>query len=187
MGQVVFFHYSMESTSIFAHSPVKIVYHKIVSSLSTWSWKFHKHCCHQSCRWVKKLTSAQLEFAKDRIIRALRRKRCSYKNGQMSSFSVLIWFSYLRTDYMYYPSFQLTASHENGAHPIHKAVIMPCGSALWMTSFSPFSWRDFRKRQAIGTSSCLHGWRVAKEIVFGQDHITTGVSRTSLIYLNWSP
>lgn len=84
-------------------------------------------------------------------------------------------------------SFQLTAYHESGhaivalntegAHPIHKATIMPRGSALGMVTQLPSNDEtSISKKQLLARLDVCMGGRAAEELVFGQDHVTTGAS-----------
>ncbi|KAF5959001.1 hypothetical protein HYC85_000210 [Camellia sinensis] len=81
----------------------------------------------------------------------------------------------------------LTAYHESGhaivafntegAHPIHKATIMPRGSALGMVTQLPSTDEtSVSKKQLLARLDVCMGGRVAEELIFGQDHITTGAS-----------
>jgi ATP-dependent metalloprotease len=83
--------------------------------------------------------------------------------------------------------FQLTAYHESGhaivafntegAHPIHKATIMPRGSALGMVTQLPSNDEtSISKKQLLARLDVCMGGRVAEELIFGQDHVTTGAS-----------
>lgn len=83
--------------------------------------------------------------------------------------------------------FQLTAYHESGhaivafntdgAHPIHKATIMPRGSALGMVTQLPSSDEtSVSKKQLLARLDVCMGGRVAEELIFGQEHVTTGAS-----------
>ncbi|KAL3652427.1 ATP-dependent zinc metalloprotease FTSH 11, chloroplastic/mitochondrial [Castilleja foliolosa] len=112
-----------------------------------------------------KLTAAQLEFAKDRIIMGTERK----------------------TMFLSEASKKLTAYHESGhaivalntegAHPIHKATIMPRGSALGMVTQLPSNDEtSVSKKQLLARLDVCMGGRVAEELIFGEDHITTGAS-----------
>ncbi|XP_028790800.1 ATP-dependent zinc metalloprotease FTSH 11, chloroplastic/mitochondrial-like [Neltuma alba] len=114
---------------------------------------------------AEKLTAAQLEFAKDRIIMGTERK----------------------TMFISEESKKLTAYHESGhaivafntegAHPIHKATIMPRGSALGMVTQLPSNDEtSISKKQLLARLDVCMGGRVAEELIFGQDHITTGAS-----------
>ncbi|XP_076956885.1 ATP-dependent zinc metalloprotease FTSH 11, chloroplastic/mitochondrial-like [Bidens hawaiensis] len=112
-----------------------------------------------------KLTAAQLEFAKDRIIMGTERK----------------------TMFLSEDSKKLTAYHESGhaivalntdgAHPIHKATIMPRGSALGMVTQLPSNDEtSVSKKQLLARLDVCMGGRLAEEIIFGPDYVTTGAS-----------
>ncbi|CAA7051630.1 unnamed protein product [Microthlaspi erraticum] len=114
---------------------------------------------------AEKLSSQQLEFAKDRIVMGTERK----------------------TMFVSEDSKKLTAYHESGhaivalntggAHPIHKATIMPRGSALGMVTQLPSNDEtSVSKKQLLARLDVCMGGRVAEELIFGQDHITTGAS-----------
>ncbi|CAA0812977.1 ATP-dependent zinc metalloprotease FTSH 11-chloroplastic/mitochondrial [Striga hermonthica] len=114
---------------------------------------------------AEKLTAAQLEFAKDRIMMGTERK----------------------TMFLSEESKKLTAYHESGhaivalntegAHPIHKATIMPRGSALGMVTQLPSNDEtSVSKKQLLARLDVCMGGRVAEELIFGQDNVTTGAS-----------
>ncbi|KAJ3704117.1 hypothetical protein LUZ61_007822 [Rhynchospora tenuis] len=114
---------------------------------------------------AEKLTGAQLEFAKDRILMGTERK----------------------TMYISEQSKKLTAYHESGhaivalntegAHPIHKATIMPRGSALGMVTQLPSQDEtSISKKQLLARLDVCMGGRVAEELIFGEDNVTTGAS-----------
>ncbi|GER46697.1 ATP-dependent zinc metalloprotease FtsH [Striga asiatica] len=114
---------------------------------------------------AEKLTSTQLEFAKDRIMMGTERK----------------------TMFVSEESKKLTAYHESGhaivalntegAHPIHKATILPRGSALGMVTQLPTNDEtSVSKKQLLARLDVCMGGRVAEELIFGQDHVTTGAS-----------
>jgi hypothetical protein len=84
-------------------------------------------------------------------------------------------------------NFQLTAYHESGhaivalntdgAHPIHKATIMPRGSALGMVTQLPSSDEtSISRKQLLARLDVCMGGRVAEELIFGRDNVTTGAS-----------
>ncbi|KAK2983660.1 hypothetical protein RJ640_023194 [Escallonia rubra] len=114
---------------------------------------------------AEKLNAMQLEFAKDRIIMGTERK----------------------TMFVTEESKKLTAYHESGhaivafntdgAHPIHKATIMPRGSALGMVTQLPSNDEtSISKKQLLARLDVCMGGRVAEELIFGQDYVTTGAS-----------
>ncbi|KAK6135345.1 hypothetical protein DH2020_030933 [Rehmannia glutinosa] len=114
---------------------------------------------------AEKLTASQLEFAKDRIMMGTERK----------------------TMFLSEESKKLTAYHESGhaivalntegAHPIHKATIMPRGSTLGMVTQLPSNDEtSISKKQLLARLDVCMGGRVAEELIFGEDHVTTGAS-----------
>eukprot|EP00250_Pteridium_aquilinum_P020459 c24820_g1_i2 orf=343-2787(-) len=109
------------------------------------------------------ITGTQLEFAKDKIVMGTERK------------------SFVQSD----ESRKLTAYHESGhavvalntagAHPIHKATIMPRGNALGMVSQIPDKDEtSVSKLQLLARLDVAMGGRVAEEIIFGTEQVTTG-------------
>jgi len=80
---------------------------------------------------------------------------------------------------------KLTAYHEAGhaivaikipgSDPIHKVTIVPRGRALGLTASLPEVDRhNYTKDWLIGSLAMFFGGRVAEEIVFGADKVTTG-------------
>jgi ATP-dependent metalloprotease FtsH len=82
---------------------------------------------------------------------------------------------------------RLTAYHEAGhaivainvkmADPVHKATIVPRGRALGMVMQLPegdrYSWKY---QQMVDRIAIMAGGRVAEELIFGKDNITSGAS-----------
>ena len=79
----------------------------------------------------------------------------------------------------------LTAYHEAGhaivalkipgSDPIHKVTIVPRGRALGLTASLPEVDRhNYSKDWLIGSLAMFFGGRVAEEIIFGADKVTTG-------------
>lgn len=82
---------------------------------------------------------------------------------------------------------KLTAYHESGHaiigllvpqhDPVHKVTIMPRGRALGVTMFLPEEDRYSYSRQRLISQICsLYGGRLAEELIFGKDAVTTGAS-----------
>jgi len=82
---------------------------------------------------------------------------------------------------------KLTAYHEAGHaiigrlvpdhDPVYKVTIIPRGRALGVTMFLPEADRYSYNRENIESRLCaLYGGRVAEEIIFGADKVTTGAS-----------
>ncbi|MBN8481295.1 MAG: ATP-dependent zinc metalloprotease FtsH [Xanthomonadales bacterium] len=82
---------------------------------------------------------------------------------------------------------KLTAYHEAGHaivglsvplhDPVHKVTIIPRGRALGVTMYLPEQDRhSYSKTELESRLASLYGGRVAEEIVFGEDSVTTGAS-----------
>jgi cell division protease FtsH len=82
---------------------------------------------------------------------------------------------------------KLTAYHEAGhalcmlyaeAHePLHKVAIIPRGRALGVTMFLPERDKYSQSKQEIkAMMTSLFGGRVAEELIFGEDQVTTGAA-----------
>ena len=82
---------------------------------------------------------------------------------------------------------KLTAYHESGhtivgrslpSHdPVYKVTIIPRGRALGVTMFLPEADRLSFSRQFLESQICsLFGGRIAEELIFGADSVTTGAS-----------
>ena len=82
---------------------------------------------------------------------------------------------------------RLTAYHEAGHtivglkvpdhDPVYKVTIIPRGRALGVTQFLPEEDRYSYTKQRLNSSICsLFGGRLAEELVFGPENVTTGAS-----------
>ncbi len=82
---------------------------------------------------------------------------------------------------------KLTAYHEAGhaivgrlmpSHdPVYKVTIIPRGKALGVTMFLPEADRLSYSKELLESQICsLFGGRIAEELIFGKDHVTTGAS-----------
>ncbi|GAB6033823.1 ATP-dependent zinc metalloprotease FtsH [Galenea microaerophila] len=82
---------------------------------------------------------------------------------------------------------KLTAYHESGHaivgwlvpehDPVYKVSIMPRGRALGVTMYLPEEDSySYSKRKLESQLSSLYGGRVAEELIFGEDAVTTGAS-----------
>ncbi len=82
---------------------------------------------------------------------------------------------------------RLTAYHEAGhaivglkipgSDPLHKVTIIPRGRALGLTHWLPEEDRhNYTKQFLEGRLACAFGGRVAEEMVFGPDKVTTGAA-----------
>ena len=82
---------------------------------------------------------------------------------------------------------KLTAYHESGHalvgllvpdhDPVYKVTIIPRGRALGVTMFLPEEDRySYSKQRLMSSMKSLYGGRVAEELIFGADFVTTGAS-----------
>lgn len=114
---------------------------------------------------LKTVGNAQLEKAKDKIIMGAERKSMVMNEDEK----------------------KLTAYHEAGHaivglkvpqhDPVHKVTIIPRGRALGVTMFLPEEDKYSHSKQGLMSQLCsLYGGRIAEEIIFGKDSVTTGAS-----------
>lgn len=69
----------------------------------------------------------------------------------------------------------MVAFNTAGANPIHKATIVPRGKALGMVINIPEKEdSSISRMQLLARLDTCMGGRVAEEMIFGADHITTG-------------
>ncbi|KAF9164844.1 hypothetical protein DFQ26_000975 [Actinomortierella ambigua] len=114
---------------------------------------------------VSEVGVKQIEYAKDKILMGVER----------------------RSQVVTSESKKLTAYHEGGhalvalftpgAMPLHKATIMPRGSALGVTVQLPDMDKDsFTRKEYMAQLDVAMGGRVAEEMIFGADNVTSGCS-----------
>jgi len=86
---------------------------------------------------------------------------------------------------------RLTAYHESGhalvslfmdgCHPLHKATIVQRGRALGVTVSLPENdLTNYSKKQALAHIAMCMGGRIAEELIFGEDEVTSGASNDIL-------
>jgi len=116
----------------------------------------------ENCRLV---TMAHFEKAKDKIMMGAERKSMVMSEDEK----------------------KLTAYHEAGhaivglnvpAHdPVYKVTIIPRGRALGVTMFLPEEDRySYSKQRLDSQISSMFGGRIAEELIFGKESVTTGAS-----------
>ena len=87
----------------------------------------------------------------------------------------------------------LTAYHEAGhalvslytkdSTPLYKVTIMPRGQALGLTHFMPEMDKvSMAKKELLAQIDVSMGGKVAEELMYGEDSVTTGVSAVNLIH-----
>ncbi|GHP05556.1 ATP-dependent zinc metalloprotease FTSH [Pycnococcus provasolii] len=115
----------------------------------------------------KAVTLEDLEYAKDKILMGSERKTLSVSDKSRKL------TAYHETGHA------LVALYTEGAMPLHKATIVPRGRSLGLTMQLPDDKHDSTsesKRQLLARLDVCMGGRVAEELIFGADEITTGAS-----------
>ncbi|EKX38208.1 hypothetical protein GUITHDRAFT_144422 [Guillardia theta CCMP2712] len=113
----------------------------------------------------KAVDMRDLEFAKDRIMMGVERK------------SAVITEESRKLTAYHESGHAIVASFTDGALPVHKATVVPRGSALGMVMQLPdgdeTSWS---RRQMLAKMDVCMGGRVAEELIYGTDNVTSGAS-----------
>ncbi|CAB1325793.1 unnamed protein product [Coregonus sp. 'balchen'] len=111
------------------------------------------------------VTLKELEFAKDKILMGPERKsvEIDQKNKEITAY--------------HESGHAIVAYYTKDAMPINKATIMPRGPSLGHVSMLPEDdrWSETRA-QLLAQMDVSMGGRVAEEIIFGNEFITTGAS-----------
>lgn len=111
------------------------------------------------------VTMKDLEFAKDKILMGPERRSVEIdkKNKTITAY--------------HESGHAIVAFYTKDAMPINKATIMPRGPTLGHVSMLPENdrWSETRA-QLLAQMDVSMGGRVAEELIFGDDHITTGAS-----------
>jgi cell division protease FtsH len=116
-------------------------------------------------RGKRLVTAKEFDDAKDKVLMGVERKSMAMSESEK----------------------KLTAYHEGGhalvaltvpdTDPVHKATIIPRGRALGMVMQLPESDRvSMSYKQMMSRMAVMMGGRVAEELVFGKDSITSGAS-----------
>lgn len=111
------------------------------------------------------VTMVELEFAKDKILMGPERRsvEIDHKNKTITAY--------------HESGHAIVAYYTKDAMPINKATIMPRGPTLGHVSMLPENdmWSETRS-QLLAQMDVSMGGRVAEELMFGTEHITTGAS-----------
>ena len=114
---------------------------------------------------LESVTASALDYAKDKILMGAERK------------SAVLSEETIRMTAFHEGGHALVALHTPGADPVHKATVMPRGQALGMVQQLPEGDQtSFTKRQMLARMDVCMGGRVAEELVYGADEVTSGAS-----------
>lgn len=116
-------------------------------------------------RGKKVVTMKELEEAKDKVMMGSERKTMvmSEEEKKLTAY--------------HESGHAIVAIHMPGSDPIHKATIIPRGRALGMVMRLPEGDKLSVTRQKMHSDLAVAmGGRVAEELVFGYDHVTSGAS-----------
>jgi len=114
---------------------------------------------------LNSVTMQVLEYAKDKIMMGAERRTAviTPKTAKVTAF--------------HEAGHALVAALTDGAQPIHKATIMPRGQALGMVMMLPEGDQTSQSfKEMIAFMDVAMGGRVAEELIFGDDNITSGAS-----------
>jgi cell division protease FtsH len=114
-------------------------------------------------RGKRVVTMAELEDAKDKVMMGAERRSLAMSDEEKKL-----------TAY-HEGGHALVALHVEGSDPIHKATIIPRGRALGLVMRLPERDQLSVTRQKMMADLCVaFGGRIAEELIFGHDKVTTG-------------
>ncbi|KAG0254808.1 hypothetical protein BG011_005514 [Mortierella polycephala] len=114
---------------------------------------------------VSEVGTKQFEHAKDKILMGVERR------------SQVVTMESKKLTAYHEGGHALVALYTPGAMPLHKATIMPRGNALGVTVQLPDMDKDsFTRKEYLAQLDVAMGGRVAEEMIFGGENVTSGCS-----------
>ncbi|GJJ73322.1 ATP-dependent metalloprotease [Entomortierella parvispora] len=114
---------------------------------------------------VSEVGIKQFEHAKDKILMGVERR------------SQVVTMESKKLTAYHEGGHALVALYTPGAMPLHKATIMPRGNALGVTVQLPDMDKDsFTRKEYLAQLDVAMGGRVAEEMIFGAENVTSGCS-----------
>ncbi|CAG8446501.1 14522_t:CDS:10 [Ambispora leptoticha] len=112
---------------------------------------------------AREVTMMHMEHAKDKILMGAERR------------SAVVTEESKRVTAYHEGGHALVALYTPGAMPLHKATIMPRGASLGMTIQLPEMDKDsYTKKEYLAQIDVCMGGRVAEEMIFGKENVTSG-------------
>ena len=123
---------------------------------------------HASRNKATKVSMKDLDWSRDKIMMGAERRSAVIQEQDK------IFTAYHEAGHA------LVALHTTGATPLYKVTIMPRGQALGITHFMPTMDKvSMSKKELLAQVDVSMGGKVAEELIYGEDGVTTGVSAVS--------
>lgn len=131
---------------------------------------------HASRNQANKVTMADLDWSKDKILLGAERRSQVIKEKDK-----------LMTAY-HEAGHALVGYYTKAANPMYKVTIMPRGETLGVTYYMPEMDKvSMAKKEMLAHIDVAMGGKVAEEIIYGEDSVTTGCSSVSIFSLCFTP
>lgn len=122
---------------------------------------------------AQKVSMDEFEWAKDKILMGAERRSAVIQEKDK------IMTAYHEAGHA------LVAMYTKGATPVYKATIMPRGHALGITHFMPDMDKvSMAKNEFIASIDIAMGGKVAEQLIYGEDNVTSGCSSVSYLLIS---